>query len=293
MPYRCYTLVCSGFHRRSTQIPGWVFTNIWETLFTLLPWSAIAHSTVSPFAREGHNGIGNQSPWSGSSDPFHRPAHSVAACFLRLPPFRGCCSSAKLSAGSLFIAWCSPVIACFLRLPYVKRRLGVTVLQVQCLFFILLVSSFVPFRRYAPSSRYCSHQAWDLKRGCFFLCRIPYAVPCCFDPLFTHCVTNVTHSLGLGLRVFCPVLPVSLPSSRGSVPTLFDSTIHFHSNLFKVRRSSNHLGFRGGLFPLGRAYKYAACIFCNTWFQIPCWQIVHVHIYHHGKIKFPNVITIL
>ena len=50
-PYTCYTLVCSGFHRRSTQIPGWVFTNIWETLFTLLPWSAIAHSTVSPFAR--------------------------------------------------------------------------------------------------------------------------------------------------------------------------------------------------------------------------------------------------
>ena len=46
----------------------------------------------------------------------------------------------------------------------------------------------------------------------------------------------------------------------------------------KVRRSFNHLGFRGRLFPLGRAYKYAECIFCNTWFQIPCWQIVHVHM---------------
>ena len=80
------------------------------------------------------------------------------------------------------------------------------------------------------------------------------------------------------MRVFCPVLPVSLSFSRGSVRTLFDSTIYFHFNLFKVRRSSTHLGFRGPLFPLGRAYKCAACIFCNTWFQIPCWQIVHVHI---------------
>ena len=228
--------------------------------------------------REGHNWIGNQSPWSGSSDPFHRPAHSVAACFLRLPSLRGCSSSAKLSAGSLFIAWCSPVVACFLRLPCVKRRLGAAVLQLQRLFFILLLSPSVPFRWYAPSSRYCSHQAWGLKRGCFFLCRIPYAVACCFDLLFTHCVTNVTHSLRLGLRVFCPVLPVSLSFSRGSVRTLFDSTIYFHFNLFKVRRSSTHLGFRGPLFPLGRAYKCAACIFCNTWFQIPCWQIVHVHV---------------
>ena len=103
-------------------------------------------------------------------------------------------------------------------------------------------------------------------------------MPCCFDLLFTHCVTNVTHSLGLGLRVFCPVLLVSLSFSRGSVRTLFDSTIYFHFNLFKVRRSSTHLGFRGPLYPLGRAYKCAACIFCNTWFQIPCWQIVHVHL---------------
>ena len=121
------------------------------------------------------------------------------------------------------------------------------------LFFVSLFSSFVPFRRYAPSSPYRSHQAWDLKRGCFFLCRIPYAVPCCLDLLFTHSVTNVTHSLGLGLRVFRPVLPVSLPFSRGSVPTLFDSTIYLHFNIFlkkkKVRRSSNHLGFRGRLFP--------------------------------------------
>ena len=173
-PYTCYTLVRSGFHRRSTQIPGWVFTDIWETLFTLLPWSAIAHSTVSPFAWEGHNWIGNQSPWSGSSDPFHRPAHSVAACFLRLPPFRG---------------------------------------------------------------------RWGR----------------------------------LGLGFFCPVLPVLLPFSRGSVSTLFDFTISILIFL-EVWWSSKHLGFRGRLFPLGRAYKYAACIFCNTWFQIPCWQIVHVHI---------------
>ena len=60
---------------------------------------------------------------------------------------------------AFFIAWCSPVVACFLRLPYAKRRLGAAVLQVQFFFFILLFSSFIPFRRYAPSSPYCSHQA--------------------------------------------------------------------------------------------------------------------------------------
>ena len=85
---------------------------------------------------------------------------------------------------AFFIAWCSPVVACFLRLPYAKRRLGAAVLQVQFFFFILLFSSFIPFRRYAPSSPYFSHQAWDLKRGCFFFCRIPYAVPCCFNLLY-------------------------------------------------------------------------------------------------------------
>ena len=50
-PYTCDTIVCSGFNRRSTQTPGWVFTIFWETPFTLRPWSAIAHSAVSPFAR--------------------------------------------------------------------------------------------------------------------------------------------------------------------------------------------------------------------------------------------------
>ena len=181
-----------------------------------------------------------------------------------IPPFRGRCSSAKLSAGSLFIAWCSPVVvSCFLRLPYVKRRLGSAVLQVQCLFFILLFSSFVPFRWYAPSSRYCSHQAWGLKRGCFFLCRIPYAVPCCFDLLFTHCVTNVTHSLGLGLRVFCPVLPVSFPFSRGSgsVPTLFDSTIYFHFNLFKSPTKLESSRFLRSPFSLGTGLQIRCMYF--------------------------------
>ena len=97
---------------------------------------------------EGHNWIGNQSPWPDPSDPSHRPDHSVAACFLRLPPFGGRCSSAKLSAGSLFyclVQSCRRVVACFLRLPYVKRRLGAAVLQVQCFFLSLLFSSFIRF----------------------------------------------------------------------------------------------------------------------------------------------------
>ena len=94
----------------------------------------------------------------------------------------------------------------------------------------------------------------------------------------TYCVTNVTYSLGLGLRVSCPILPVSLPFSRGSVPTLFDPTIYVHFNIFKSPTKLQSSRFQRAPFPLGRAYKYAACIFCNTWFQIPCWQIVHVHI---------------
>ena len=202
MPYTCYTLVCSCFHRRSTQIPGWVFTNIWETLFTLLPWSASAHSTVSPFARsvfsqpknpvrrtwslhfwhhalyclfwastqclrfdkapvtslkyiyiyiyiypleprEGHSWIGNQSPWSGFSDPFHRPAHSVAACFLRLPLFRWTFRWRPLFYR--LVQSCRRVVACFLRLPYVKRRLGAAFLKVQCFslsYYFLHLSRF-------------------------------------------------------------------------------------------------------------------------------------------------------
>ena len=92
----------------------------------------------------------------------------------------------------------------------------------------------------------------------------------------TYCVTNVTYSLGLGLRVSCPILPVSLPFSRG--PTLFDPTIYVHFNIFKSPTKLQSSRFQRAPFPLGRAYKYAACIFCNTWFQIPCWQIVHVHI---------------
>ena len=65
---------------------------------------------------EGHNWIGNQSPWPGPSDPSHRPDHSVAACFLRLPPFRGRCSSAKLSAGSLFFLSLGAVLSSCRRL---------------------------------------------------------------------------------------------------------------------------------------------------------------------------------
>ena len=93
---------------------------------------------------EGHNWIGNQSPWPDPSDPSHRPDHSVAACFLRLPPFGGRCSSAKLSAGSLFyrlVQSCRCVVACFLRLPYAKRRLGCRCFSGTVLFLYLIIFS--------------------------------------------------------------------------------------------------------------------------------------------------------
>ena len=120
-----------------------------------------------------------------------------------------------------------------------------------------------------PSSPYRSHQAWDLKRGCFFLCRIPYAVPCCLDLLFTHSVTNVTHSLGLGLTVFRPVLPVSLLFSRGSVPTLFDSTIYLHFNIFFKKKNSDEaptISVSEAAFSLGVGVQIRCMDFCHTWF---------------------------
>ena len=86
-----------------------------------LPWRIVKKICIYPLEpREGHNWIGNQSPWSGSSDPSHRPAHSVATCFLRLPPFRGRCSLAKLAAKSLFYG-CSPVVVVSSPASYVYR----------------------------------------------------------------------------------------------------------------------------------------------------------------------------
>ena len=84
--------------------------------------------------------IGNQSPWSGSSDPFHRPAHSVAVCFLRLPPFRWTFRWKPLFYR--LVQSCHRVVACFLRLPYVKRRLGAAFLQVQCSLSYYFLHSF-------------------------------------------------------------------------------------------------------------------------------------------------------
>ena len=182
-----------------------------------------------------------------------------------IPPFRGRCSSAKLPAGSLFIAWCSPVVvSCFLRLPYVKCRLGAAVLQVQCLFFILLFSSFVPFRRYAPSSRYCSHQAWDLKRGCFFF---PFSHSLCCSLLFRSPVHALRYKRYTFFRPrfegFFPVLPVSFPFSRGSgsVPTLFDSTIYFHFNLFKSPTKLESSRFLRSPFSLGTGLQIRCTYF--------------------------------
>ena len=89
----------------------------------------------------------------------------------------------------------------------------------------------------------------------------PLSHPCCFDLLFTHRVTNLTHSLGLGLRVFCPVLPVSLPFSGGSVPTLFDFTIYFHFNLFKSLMKVQSSRFQRSPFSLGTGLKIRCMYF--------------------------------
>ena len=135
--------------------------------------------------REGHNWISNQSTWSGSSDPSYRPAHSVAACFLRLPPFRGRCSSAKLSAGSLFyrlVQSCRRLLSksTVRQAPFGCRCSSGTVLFLYLIiFFIYSVSPVCPFLPLLFASGLRSE-----KRLFFFFCRIPYAVPCCFNLLY-------------------------------------------------------------------------------------------------------------
>ena len=66
-----------------------------------------------------NNGTGNTpthipSPWSGSSGSCHRPAHSVAACLLPLPPF-GCRCFLKrtfpLEASSRLIQLCRRLLS--------------------------------------------------------------------------------------------------------------------------------------------------------------------------------------
>ena len=128
---------------------------------------------------------------------------------------------------------CRRVVACFLTVrqaPFGYRCSSGTVLFIYLtIFFIYSVSPVCPFLPllFASGLRSERRLFYPLSH---FLCCSPL-----FRSLFTHCVTNVTHSLGLGLRVFCPVLPVSLPFC------------------LKVRRGSNHLGFRGRIFP---CYRY-------------------------------------
>ena len=168
--------------------------------------------------REGHNWISNQSTWSGSSDPSYRPAHSVAACFLRLPPFRGRCSSAKLSAGSLFyrlVQSCRRLLSksTVRQAPFGCRCSSGTVLFLYLIiFFIYSVSPVWPF---LPISIVRIRlEIWKEVVFSFvaFLMQFPAVSISC-----TYCVTNVTYSLGLGLRVSCPILPVSLPFSRSYI----------------------------------------------------------------------------
>ena len=172
----------------------------------------------------------NQSPWSGFSDPSHRPAHSVAACFLRLPPFRGRCSSAKLSAGSLFyrlVQSCRRVVACFStstvrQAPFGCRCSSGTVPFLYLfIFFIYSVSPVCPFLPLLFASGLRSE-----KRLCCFLLSQSYALRYKRYTFFRP-----------GFEGFLPSPPrlaaILAWRPRGSVPTLFDPTIYFHFNIFK------------------------------------------------------------
>ena len=151
------------------------------------------------------------------------------------------------------------------------------------IFFICSVSPVCPFLPLLFPSGLRS------ENGLFF----PLSHPCCFDLLFTHCVTNVTHSLGLGLRVFCPVRPVSLPFSPGSVPTLFYSTIYLHFNIFKKKsdEAPTISVSEAAFFPWnGRTntlHGFLSYVVSNSMLA----NSSRAYKYHHGKIKllFPAV----
>ena len=86
---------------------------------------------------------------------------------------------------------------------------------------------------------------------------------CCF-PLFRSPVHALRYKR---YTFFRPGFEGFLPSPPRLAAILFESPTRLQPSRFQRPH-----------FPLLRVYKYAACIFCNTWFQIPCWQIVHVHI---------------
>ena len=148
---------------------------------------------------EGHNWIGNQSPWPDPSDPSHRPDHSVAACFLRLPPFRGRCSSAKLSAGSLFFLSLGAVLSsCRRLLPTSTVRqapFGVplffrySTFSLSYYFFHLFRFAGMPLPPLIVRIRLviCKGVVFSFVA---FLIQFPAVSISC-----THCVTNVTQTL--------------------------------------------------------------------------------------------------
>ena len=111
---------------------------------------------------------------------------------------------------AFFIAWCSPVVVSSPAF-YVYRTSSAVWVPLffrysafpwSYYFFIYSVSPVCPLLPLLFASGFRS------EKRLFFPLSHSYAVPCSFNLLFTHCVTNVTHSLGLGLRVFRPVLPV-------------------------------------------------------------------------------------
>ena len=200
------------------------------------------------------------SPWSGSSDLFHRPARSVAACFLRLQPFRGRYPSAKISAGS-FLSLGAVLSSCRRLLSY-RASSAVWV----SLFFrygaFYLPYYFLHLFRFAgmplPPPIVCIRlEIWKEVVLSFvtFLMLFP-------------AVSISVHALRYKRYTFFrPGFEGFLPSPPRLAAILFESPTRLQPSRFQRPH-----------FPLLQVYKYAACIFCNTLFQIPCWQVVHVHI---------------
>ena len=202
------------------------------------------------------------SPWSGSSGSCHRPAHSVAAFFLSLPSF-GCRCFLQLTfpleASSRLIPLCHRLLSTTststaVWLPLLFRY---GVFSISYYFLIYSTSSVCPF----ASSPSCLHEACHLANRLFspsshFLCGSR-----CSDLLFPHCVTHSEKNRA----GFSPSPPCLAAILARFVQYLFVS-------MFKMFLKSDEapvISVSEAAFPLGRAYKYTACIFTSTCFKIP------------------------
>ena len=125
-----------------------------------------------------------------------------------------------------------------------------------------------------------------MKGGCFFVCLFVFVLFLfsfvTFLMLFPAVSGNNRYTFYRpGFEVFCPVPSVLLPFSRGSVPTLFDSTIYFHFNVFKSSTRRQLSLLQRPHFSLGTGIQMRCMYF---FVQIRGFKfhvgkkLVHVHI---------------